>query len=144
MHGAVGTVQSSYNCTPWKTPGYIFYVCSNFHEVSVICAQSLQSYLTFCNPKDHGPPGSSVHGIFPSKDTGSRLPCPHPGDLPDPGIKLVSLESPALQADSLPLRHEGSLVSGFLFQGSYHTASDGGFCYFHPNTQNSPTKIFPP
>ena len=29
----------------------------------------------------------------------SRLPCPPPGDLPDPGIELGS---PALQADSLP------------------------------------------
>jgi len=35
------------------------------------------------------------------------LPCPPPGDLPDPGIKSESPESPALQADSLqpePLR----------------------------------------
>ena len=29
----------------------------------------------------------------------SGLPCPPPGDLPDPGIEPVS---PALQADSLP------------------------------------------
>ena len=34
----------------------------------------------------------------------SGLPFPLPEDLPDPGIKL---KSPALQADSLPLRHEG-------------------------------------
>ena len=32
----------------------------------------------------------------------SGLPCPSPGDLPDPGIEPVSLVSPALQADSLP------------------------------------------
>ena len=31
----------------------------------------------------------------------SDLPCPPPGDLPDPEIKLVSPVSPALQADSL-------------------------------------------
>ena len=31
----------------------------------------------------------------------SELPCPPPGDLPDPGIKLMS---PAWQADSLPLK----------------------------------------
>ena len=30
----------------------------------------------------------------PSKNTG--LPCPPPGDLPNPGIELVSLMSPAL------------------------------------------------
>ena len=32
----------------------------------------------------------------------SGLPCPPPGDLPDPGIESVSLAFPALQAGSLP------------------------------------------
>ena len=35
----------------------------------------------------------------------SGLPCLPPGDLPNPGIKP---KSPALQADSLPLSHQGS------------------------------------
>ena len=40
------------------------------------------------------------------------LPCPPPGNLPDPGIEPASLASSALQEDSLPLRHWGSpLVS---------------------------------
>ena len=38
----------------------------------------------------------------------SGLPSPPPGDLPDPGIELSSLVSPALQTDSLPLSHRGS------------------------------------
>ena len=29
-----------------------------------------QPYLTPCNPMDNGPPGSSVHGDFPGKNTG--------------------------------------------------------------------------
>ena len=29
-----------------------------------MCAKSLRSYLTLCNPMDCSPPGSSVHGIF--------------------------------------------------------------------------------
>ena len=33
---------------------------------------------------------------FSKQEYWSRLPCPPPGDLPDPGIKLVSLKSPAL------------------------------------------------
>ena len=33
----------------------------------------------------------------------SGLPCPPPGDLPDPGIELMSSVFPALQAGSLPL-----------------------------------------
>ena len=41
------------------------------------------------------PPGSSVHGI-PRKGYWSGLPCPPPGDLPNPGIKPTSLMSPAL------------------------------------------------
>ena len=29
-----------------------------------LCAKSFQSCLTFCNPMDCSPPGSSVHGIL--------------------------------------------------------------------------------
>ena len=32
---------------------------------------------------------------FSRQESWSRLPCPAPGDLPDPGIKLASLKSPA-------------------------------------------------
>ena len=49
-------------------------------------------------PTDYSPPGSSVHGILHCRG----LPHPTPGDLSDPRIKPMSLESPALQADSLP------------------------------------------
>ena len=38
----------------------------------------------------------------------SELPFPPLGDLPDSGIEPVSLVLPALQADSLPLSHQGS------------------------------------
>ena len=37
---------------------------------------------------------------FSRQEHWSGLPCPPPGDLPDPRIKPVSPESPALQADS--------------------------------------------
>ena len=30
-----------------------------------------QSYLTLCNPMDYNPPGSSVHGDSPGKNTGA-------------------------------------------------------------------------
>jgi len=36
----------------------------------------------------------------------SGLPFPHPGDLSDPGIETISLESPSLEADSLLLSHQ--------------------------------------
>ena len=45
---------------------------------------------------------------FSRQEYWSEFPCPPPGDLPDPGTEPVSLMSPALQADSLPLSHQGS------------------------------------
>ena len=44
------------------------------------------------------------------QESWSGLPCPPPGDLPDPGIEPLSPASPALQADSSPLSHRGSLL----------------------------------
>ena len=45
---------------------------------------------------------------FSRQEYWSGLPYPPPGDLPDPGIKLASPESLALQADSLLLEPPGS------------------------------------
>ena len=39
---------------------------------------------------------------FSRQEYWSGLPCPPPGDLPNPGIKLMSFMSPALDAGSLP------------------------------------------
>ena len=59
----------------------------------VCCAKLLQSCPTLCNPMDCSPLGSCVHGIL-QQEYWSGLPCPPPGDLPNPGIKPRS--------DSLP------------------------------------------
>ena len=40
---------------------------------------------------------------FSRQEYWSKLPCPPPGYLPDPGIEPTSLVSPALKAGSLPL-----------------------------------------
>ena len=50
---------------------------------------------TLCEPMDYSPPGSSVHGILQARILEWVL-YPPPGDLPDPGIKPMSLISPAL------------------------------------------------
>ena len=74
-----------------------------------VCDVCAQLCLTLCNPMDCSVPGSSVHGISQGKNTG--VGCHfllRGGDLPDPGIKPAPLESPTLQADSLPLNHLGS------------------------------------
>ena len=39
---------------------------------------------------------------FSRQEYWNGLPCPPAGDLPDPGVKRESPESPALQADSYP------------------------------------------
>ena len=46
---------------------------------------------------------------FSRQEYCSGLPCPPPGDIPNPGIKPAALAAPTLQADSVPLSHQGSL-----------------------------------
>ena len=62
--------------------------CLLHHVCAPLCT-------TLCDPMDCSPAGSSVHGIFQARIMGG-LPFPIPGDLPDPGIELMSLASPAL------------------------------------------------
>ena len=50
---------------------------------------------------------------FSRQEYCSGLPCPPPGDLPDPGIKLTSLMSPAL-AGGLAGYHQHHLEAFFL------------------------------
>ena len=42
-----------------------------------VCAQSLQSCPTLCDPMGCSPPGASVHGIL-QEEYWSGLPCPPP------------------------------------------------------------------
>ena len=75
---------------------------------NLTCAwMPLQSCLTLHDPVDRSPPGSSVHGILLARIL-ELVAIPPPGDLPDPGVEPASPESPALQADSLPLSHQES------------------------------------
>ena len=53
-----------------------------------------QPYLTLCDSIDCSPLGSSVHE-FPKQSYWNGLPFPSPENLPNPGIKLVSLVPPA-------------------------------------------------
>ena len=57
-----------------------------------------QSCLTLCNPMDSSPPGPLSVG-FSGQEYWSGLPCPPPGDLPNPGVEPRSL---ALQSHFLP------------------------------------------
>ena len=77
-------------------------------------AKLLQLWLTLCNPWTVAcqAPISMDRGEYSVREFRQEyqtvLPCPTPGILPDPGIKLISPTTPVLQADSLPLSHQGS------------------------------------
>ena len=58
-------------------------------------ANSLQSCLTLCNPMDCSLPGSSLHGILQARIL-EWVAMSSSRESSDPGIKPVSLMSPAL------------------------------------------------
>ena len=51
---------------------------------------------------------------FSKQEYWNGLPCPLPGDFPDPEIKPAFSVAPALQADSLLLSHRGKPKSVFF------------------------------
>ena len=70
-------------------------------------AKLLQLYLTFWDTIKVARQAPLSIG-FSRQEYWTGLPCPPPGDLPDPGIKPTSPEAPGLQADPLPMSHQGS------------------------------------
>ena len=75
--------------------------CHDLH--ACMCAEAL--FVT---------PGTVVHQSplsmgFSRQEHWSGLPCPPPGDLPNPGIEPTSPVAPALHLNSSPLSHWGSL-----------------------------------
>ena len=66
------------------------------HVCACVYAKLLWSCPTLYDPMDCSLPGSSVHGDSPGKKYWNGLPFPPLGDLPNPGIRLASLTSPAL------------------------------------------------
>ena len=64
------------------------------------------SQLRLCYPMDCSPLDVSVHGILLVRIL-EWVAMPSSRNLPNPGIKPTS---PALEADSLPLSHQGSPI----------------------------------
>ena len=86
--------------------------CFNHIYMGVfVHAKSLQSCPALCNPLDCSPLGSTVHGILQEEQ--SRLSCPTPSRLPEPGIKPTCLMS--RQAGSLPLAPPGKPICMGMF-----------------------------
>ena len=61
-----------------------------------LCAKSLQSCPTLCNPMDYIAHQAPLSMGFPRQEYWSGLPFPTSGDLPNPGIEPLSPTSPAL------------------------------------------------
>ena len=64
-----------------------------------MCAVLSCSVVSLCDLMDYSPPGSSVYGGSPGKNTGVDCHALLQGCLPSPGIKPRSC---TLQVDSLP------------------------------------------
>ena len=81
-------------------PVFVIYLCIHLHTYVYVCvhAKLLSRVQLFVTPwtVTHQAPLSKG---FSRQEYWSGLPCPSPGDLPNPGVKPVSL---ALQVDSSP------------------------------------------
>ena len=75
--------------------------------ITVCCAYSLSCVRLFATPWAVACQAPLSMG-FSRKEYWSGLPCPPPGDLPNPGVEP---RSPALQADSLPAEPPGEPIN---------------------------------
>ena len=119
---------------PFRSPQSTGNINTLLYACVRVCAKSLQSCLTLCDPMDSTLPGSSVHGILQAR-TLKWVSCPPPGDLPDPGIEPVSPATPALQADSLLLRTGEALSIVYIIST---------VCTCQSQSPNSSHPSFPP
>ena len=90
--GLIGPLPLFLQCVTWS---WILSVCT------LSCVRLLATPWTVAHQ------ASLSMGFPPGQEYWSRLPCPPPGDLPNPGIEP---RSPALQVDSLPSEPPGTLL----------------------------------
>ena len=93
-----------------------------------MCAHAHMGVHTHSVMSDSVTPWTVAHQAplsmkFSRQENWSGLPFSPPGDLPNPGIKLTSLLSSALQANSLPWSHWGSPL--ITISGLYNLVSPG-------------------
>ena len=97
--------RSKHVLTLWlQSPSSVILEPPKIKSVTAVWCLVTQLCQTLCDPIDCSLIGFSVHGDSPGKNTGYALPCPPPGDLPNPGIEPRSL---VLQAGSLPFEPSG-------------------------------------
>ena len=86
---------------------FYFYLSECFYHKKVLCEcchfSRVQVFVTPWTIARQAP----VSMEFSRQEYWSGLPCPAPGDLPNPGTKPTSLTSPALAGGFLPLAPPG-------------------------------------
>ena len=92
--------------TPWHPP----FRAPSLHFFSKfamrVCMLSHQPCPTLCDYRTVARQAPLSMG-FSRQDYWSGLPCPPPGDLPNPGVQPTPPAAPALQEDALLLSHWG-------------------------------------
>ena len=102
LQGILGTDENGLNCVGGLT-GVLLLLFGR----SVVSTSFATPWPVVCQaPLSRG---------FPRREYWSGLPFPSPGDLLRSGIKPMST---ALQVDSLPQSHQGSLTSTYICQNS--------------------------
>ena len=101
----------------WPCPVYFSRAgnTSLHREAQFSSVQSLSCVRLFVTPWITARQASLSMG-FSRQEYWSGLPCPPPGNLPNPGIEPAS---PGLPADSLLLSHEGSPMKTYLATGHF-------------------------
>ena len=77
-------------------------VCVRAHACMLSCFSGIRLFATLWTVARQAPLSWDSSG----KNTGV-VPCPPPGDLPNPGIEPTSLKSPVLAGRSLPTETPG-------------------------------------
>ena len=116
MHDAFGKCQDP--VTRVHTGQIIMSICTKLqskeHVIeALVCAKLLRCVQIFVTPWTVACRDPLSMG-FSRQEYCSGLPCSPPGDLSQPGIEPVSPVASALQADSLPLSHQGSPETLFM------------------------------
>ena len=87
-----------------------------------VCVLNCFSLVQLCNPIDHTARQASLSMEFSRQEYWSGLPCPSPGDFPDPGIESTSLTFPALAGGFFTTRATWEApfyLSSFSFTSSF-------------------------
>ena len=89
----IGRKQQGQDLNPGHCPDLLSIHYALLIILDIVCAKSLQSCLTV---RPHVAPQAPLSLEFSRQEYWSGLLHPSPGDLPNPGLKLLSLKSPAL------------------------------------------------